>query len=378
MERGFVPVIIILAVLVILGATGSFIVVSQLQKQEKNARPAREDTTPVSKIPGASPAPRSAIFPEPSPPPHEVAAPKPGIEKQMQKPLVETQAPAPGMTPPALFLPVQTSSRLAGLEREITVLYEGGNPIGPDHYARLNGGLDTEVLADADPTLIGKLRGMLQSINPDAVSSTASPQEQSQSPSACANNTQPVLTSDFTDFSKIKKITAPGSPSSEGPKGHSFVWTERERVPVYAPIAMTLDSGAYVKDTAESPAQYLLFFIVKNNCNYQVKFDHIDEPIPSIREQFPNTPAVADSRGKSVSQKIQFQSGDLIGYTAGNLQSGNWDFGLYNVKEKGVLATQYNSYGIHGYAVCWVNFYSTEKQAQYRRLLEGPKLLCSF
>lgn len=46
--------------------------------------------------------------------------------------------------------------------------------------------------------------------------------------------------------------------------------------------------------------------------------------------------------------------------------------------QKSILGTQYSSFGVHGNAVCWVDFYTPEKQKQYRVLLEGPKLLCSF
>ena len=193
-------------------------------------------------------------------------------------------------------------------------------------------------------------------------------------PQACST-ADPVLVADITDFSKIKKITAPGSPSSEGPKGHSFIWTEHQKVPVYAPADMVLDSGSYSKDTAESPAQYLLFFEVKNSCYFKIKFDHIDEPIDSVKQNFPAVPAVGDSRTSVVANKVEFRAGDLVAYTSGTSQAGNWDFGLYNTAQKGALA---DSYSMHAYSVCWVDYYSSEKQVQYRNLLEGPMLVCSF
>lgn len=187
--------------------------------------------------------------------------------------------------------------------------------------------------------------------------------------------TNPVLVADITDFEKIQKITAPGTQSSEGPKGHSFVWTNGQKVPVYAPIAGVLESGAYSKDNESSPAQYLLMFKVKGYCDFQFKFDHIDEPVDVIRSALPTVPKVADSRGTFVTEIIEFNTGDLIGYTKGNIPSGNWDFGLYNMAEKRALK---DSYGLHAYSVCWVDFYSSGKQPQYRSLLEGPKLVCSF
>ncbi len=74
---------------------------------------------------------------------------------------------------------------------------------------------------------------------------------------------------------------------------------------------------------------------------------------------------------------IRIEAGDLIGYTKGNIPSGNWDFGLYDKSKDGVLA-QYGSTGVHRNAICWVDFYSSTKQQSYRSLLEGPKLVCSF
>lgn len=205
--------------------------------------------------------------------------------------------------------------------------------------------------------------------SPIQTQTTATP-----TPEICSND-PPVLVADITDFYKITKITAPGSPSSEGPKGHSFIWTEHQKMPIYAPVDMILDSGSYSKDTADSPAQYLLFFKVKNSCSFQIKFDHIDEPTDSIKQNFSSTPAVGDSSTSFVADKVELKAGDLVGHTSGTLQAGNWDFGLYNTAQKGALA---DSYGIHAYSVCWVDYYSQEKQGQYRALLEGPKLVCSF
>jgi len=188
-------------------------------------------------------------------------------------------------------------------------------------------------------------------------------------------NTDPVLTADITDFSNVQKITAPGSPSSEGPKGHSFIWTENERVPVYAPVDAVLENGAYYT-AGDGATQYILNFRIKNICDFVFRFDHIDETVDSVRNVFPLTPRpTEDTRGEPPTTEISFSAGELIGYTRGTRQAGNWDFGLYNLAKKGALA---DSYGMHSYSVCWVDFYSSEKQTQYRSLLEGSKLVCSF
>ncbi len=212
----------------------------------------------------------------------------------------------------------------------------------------------------------------------EAVIKETPPPPQEKQIASCENDAQPKLTADITDFSKIRKITAPSITSIEGPKGYSFIWTNNMRVPIYAPAAITFISGSYSKDTTDSSAHYLLFFTVKENCNYQIKFDYIDEPVASITEQLPGAPATRDNRTTEAQNKTEFNAGDLIGYTSGTA-AGNWGFGLYNTKEKGVLATQYNSYGPRGYAVCWTDFYTPDiKKQQYRQLLEGPTFVCVF
>ncbi|MBI2109315.1 MAG: hypothetical protein HYT93_04070 [Parcubacteria group bacterium] len=304
---------------------------------------------------------------------------------------------APNTTP-------SVDTTLLNLEREISVLFDAKVAIGEEHYLLILKNLDNAEKEGGNKDTVARLRNMLETIHsyaslsapeesqitttaeeapmPKGVGVPTSPEAsvgEKTEPVSCANDTRPKLTADITDFSKIRKITAPGNASVEGPKGHSFIWTGGARVPIYAPANITLESGSYSKDTESSPAQYLLFFVVQENCNYRVKFDHIDEPITSIREQFSATPAVADSHTSEVVNKIKFNTGDLIGYTSGTVSAGNWDFGMYNLNEEGPLKRVDNVFGIHGYSVCWVDFYSPDvKKYQYRNLLEGTTLVCFF
>lgn len=302
------------------------------------------------------------------------------------RPFLRMSTPAPTPTPTPIPTTTHVSSpagiddlasSFRSIEREVSVLFEAGDIISPDHYQRLSNILNDLQSKSYVLPEIERIRKMLATLNPSTVTSTGSSATPTVSSDSCTNQVSPVLSADITDFSKIKKITAPGSSSAEGPKGHSFIWTDGQRVPLYAPVAATFDSGSYSKDNADSPAQYLLFFALKDHCNFQFKFDHIDEPIGAIKALLPATPQIADSRTTPAAAKIEFKAGDLLGYTNGTRQAGNWDFGLYNTKEEGVLA-QYGSYGMHRYAVCWVDFFSAEKQTRYRNLLEGPRLVCSF
>lgn len=303
-----------------------------------------------------------------------------------QEHLQQISVPASSETRGAGGTSQSLTAQFSVIEQELMQGRASGMLLGEEHYGRIMRDLDELEQQGYSRESIDRLRAIARDLNPilkdkEAPKSPAGTDVQTApttSPGVCADTSPPVLVADITEFGKIRKITAPGSPSHEGPKGHSFIWTEKERVPVYAPLDAVFDSGSYSKDNAESPAQYLLFFTTKENCNFQFKFDHIDEPIAAISAELPRMSAVSDSRTSPAGHRIEFKAGDLVGYTKGTAQAGNWDFGLYNIKEKGVLAVEHNSYGMHGYAVCWVDYYAGEKQAAYRALLEGPRPVCSF
>ena len=285
---------------------------------------------------------------------------------------VPTTKPAPTPKTPNESIQNNLSQKFRTLEDEVTGARQKRSSFTLDHANRILRDLVSLESKGYSKTETERLRQVVYEFTPD-LKKGSNPPAITQS---CIK-ADPTLVADITDVSKIQKITAPGSASSEGPKGHSFIWTNGLMVPVYAPTEVVLDSGSYGKDNADAPAQYILWFIVKGYCNFQVKFDHIDEPVEAIRRNFPSTPKVADSRGTQVSNKVEFKAGDLIGYTKGNIPSGNWDFGMYNFSKDGPLA-QYGSQGSHRNAICWPDFYSSDKRESYRRLLEGPKLLCSF
>lgn len=193
-------------------------------------------------------------------------------------------------------------------------------------------------------------------------------------PASGCSNDRPVLTHDFTDFSKIRQITAPGSPSAEGPKGHSFVWTGGVRVPIYVPINGVLRAGTF--GLQDGVPHYTLIFQVKGSCSFEFRLAHITEPIQSIKDVLPQT-APADSRDVPATAELDFPAGSLVGYTVGNVPSGNWDFGFYDLAKEGSLAAQGAS-GRHRHGLCWVDYYSPEKQPAYQALLTGPTSVCSF
>lgn len=279
------------------------------------------------------------------------------------------------------------AEQFAALEKELLGAKMSGSYLAPAHYERVK--QDLAVLEgggySANETkrlreLALKLAPYLQDQQKTRTPAATTPLFTASSTLAsfpCIGNANPKLTADITDFSKIQRITAPGSPSREGPKGHSFIWTGGQRIPIYAPAPAILDNGFYGADNIDSPFQYGFTFQVKGYCDFQFRFGHIDEPIDIIKAVLPATPKIADSRGTQAASRVEFKAGDLLGYTFGTRQAGNWDFGLYNMSKEGALAG-YGSYGVHKHAVCWVDFYAADKQERYRNLLEGPRTLCSF
>lgn len=311
-----------------------------------------------------------------------LGAKKKAAKKATKKKPTTTKAANPA--PPAVQKSAGVDVSL--LEREINILYTDGKIIGPDHYNRLKSELDSKAAAGANAAKIAKLREWLETVNPAQVKptgSTAPPQNQTEN---CPDDQRPTLTADITDFSKIQKITPPGSPvapdDQDKYKGHSFIWTDYQRVPIYAPTDAILNSVAYQADNASSPYQYVLGLKVKANCNYSIKFDHIDEVIPAIQAVAPaptivNRSNTAPSTEPPKKISIEFKAGDLLGYTQGTRQAGNWDFGFYNTNKEGPLAPL-GAFGLGKHALCWVDYYSSEKQNLYRSLLTGNKLVCSY
>lgn len=329
------------------------------QKQHRDQGPTRDNHTitlspthPLSK----SPSPTSSSRP-PIPSPKQTSTPN----------YIE---PRPNASTPTITLNSSSlKSQFLAIEEELTAAKNSKSVLSMTHYEQIKKDLDSLKSQGYAASEVDRLQKLAIELTPE-IADQNKPVSTTPTQEPCVNS-RPQLTADFTDFSKIQKITAPGSSSSEGPKGHSFIWTNSQRVPIYAPADAILESGAYSRDTEDSPNQYNLTFDIKGSC-FKFRLDHIDEPIDTIRSVLPSTPKVADSRGTAPTKVIEFKAGDLIGYTKGNIPSGNWDFGLYDMSKEGTLA-QYGSYGLHRHSVCWPDYYSTDK---YKKLLEGPKLVC--
>lgn len=189
-----------------------------------------------------------------------------------------------------------------------------------------------------------------------------SPNNPAASNTSCKSNVKPVFTHHITDVKKVNYVVPPPTIGA-GPslKTHGYMGTDHARVPVYAPIDMVLNTGAYFEG-----GPFWLGFEV--SCEVTLRFGHITEPIQTIRDIFPSTPAAPnDSRDQQIKNKISFKAGDLIGYTTGTSQAGNWDMGIYNSatsnKYKGD-PTWGNSW-VYTTAVCPFDYFLPELKAVY-------------
>ncbi|MBI4088240.1 hypothetical protein HY418_02545 [Candidatus Kaiserbacteria bacterium] len=186
---------------------------------------------------------------------------------------------------------------------------------------------------------------------------------------SCVSNPNPVFTRHVTDLSKVERIKPP--PNIAQPSGdlktHSYLETGGKRVPVYAPVDMTLIGGAHYEG-----GPYMFDFRV--SCEVKLRFAHISEPINEIRALFPATPAPADdSRNQQIPHELSFKAGELIAYTVGTSPgAGNWDFGVYNSTKPNKYASdpKYGQSDIWSTAVCPYEYFSDELKAIYRAKLD--------
>lgn len=179
-----------------------------------------------------------------------------------------------------------------------------------------------------------------------------------------------MFTADITDMNRISRITPPGTIFTNGSvvKSHSYLWiADGNDVPVYAPVDMELAAGAFLLE--EGIEQYLLFFDV--SCEVEIKFDHILNPVESIRNVFPKEPALT-SQTSPPSVRVQFKAGELIATTSGTSGAHNWDFGVYNetLYPNPVTNEVANLEEIDKRADCGYDYFSPEKQQTYRNLFQ--------
>lgn len=176
---------------------------------------------------------------------------------------------------------------------------------------------------------------------------------------SCVEN--PIFTKHITDVSKIENIVLPPVISAGNLKTHSYIETNKKKVPIYAPVDMELITGSFYVG-----GPYRLDFQV--GCNVTLRLAHITEPLQDIIVLFPSSPT-QDSKDQEIKQKIKFKAGDLIGYTTGTSQAGNWDFGVYDITKsnKYALDKAWNNSWVYTSAVCPYDYFAKELKQEYSK-----------
>ena len=107
-------------------------------------------------------------------------------------------------------------------------------------------------------------------------------------------------------------------------------------------------------------------------CEAAFYVDHVRTVVDKIGAVASDLPA-GDSRHNAVSPALLFQAGELIGYTGGSSDYGNWDFGVLNTEVWNPLPeTLYNrspNIDKYRYAVCPYQYYDVQMRAHYTELL---------
>lgn len=176
----------------------------------------------------------------------------------------------------------------------------------------------------------------------------------------CASNPSPTFTQDITDMSKVRYIVPPPTMGS-GPslKPHSYIGTDGQNVPVYVPAAVTLKSGSHYIG-----GPYTIEFQV--SCEITMRFGHITNPVDAIKNLLPKEPQPG-SQTQELSP-ISFAAGQLIGYTTGTPQAGNWDFGVYNstVSNRYANDPDWNNSSVYTTAVCPFDYFAPSLKSIYQ------------
>src|SRR3989344_2654532 len=281
--------------------------------------------------------------------------------KRVAEPVAESNA------PPAVNMSFER------LKQELLDAEASGSLLAPEHYDRiihdldiLEGGghstLETAPLRTLAAKLAPHITDQRKSQDPPTqiVSNpplaVTSPQPTTPN---CKNDPLPTFTHHITDMSRVNYIGPPPTMGA-GPslKPHSYIGTDHARVPVYAPTALTLQSGSHY-----TGGPYMMDF--KASCEVTVRFGHITEPVDAIKQLLPNEPA-QDSRTQELAP-VAFAAGELLGYTTGTEAAGNWDYGVFNSATSNRYANdpEWNNSSTYTTAVCPFDYFVSDLRSAY-------------
>ena len=180
------------------------------------------------------------------------------------------------------------------------------------------------------------------------------------------------------DISNIQYVTSPGSIIQGHFKTHSYINFKKPKANISSPF----DGEVYdaVKYLQENKVQYT--FMLRNDCNLLVMFDHISHPIEEIAEQLKGKPQ-EDTRSQGNFKPFDVKQGDSLGYTDGNGVQKQFDFGVYDLDiTNDYTGTKYQDLVSQSekyvYATCPFD-YLEESQEYYGLISKGsPEYFCKL
>lgn len=196
---------------------------------------------------------------------------------------------------------------------------------------------------------------------PSAGSKSETPTQPQSGALTCTSNKSPTFTNHITNMTKVTKVSPPPMLLGSGLKTHSYL-SVTGKVPVYAPAAATLESGAYYLE-GNPGGEYILTFDV--SCEVRFRFDHVVSPVQKIRDALNQSPQ-SDTRSNKPTQTVSVAAGEQIGETTGTVNL-VWDFGVYNSATTNKYAGDptYNSSDIYTTAVCPFDYFSAAMRTAY-------------
>ena len=194
--------------------------------------------------------------------------------------------------------------------------------------------------------------------------------------------TRPVFTRDVIDLDQVQVVvpigqqTAFGGVLSVRSYVHSKPSLHGQRLPLYAPVDMTLVQAAYYKigdDPAYKP-EYSLFFDA--GCEIQVQLYHVKGVVGAVASVTPKEP-VPSSAGQPV-KATPVKAGEQIGWYEGEAgKSVAFDFRVEDSRHTNTFINQArftSSPGASGelHAVCPYDFYAGAQRASWLAKLGAP------
>ncbi|MDP2665984.1 MAG: hypothetical protein Q8P05_00580 [Candidatus Diapherotrites archaeon] len=194
------------------------------------------------------------------------------------------------------------------------------------------------------------------------------------------NCDNPIFTAYFVDPKYVQKVGQVGVVHGSGlyivERSYVSVKIEfsGEKIPVYAPVDLTLRSGSHYQNPAASNTalpDYALWFDA--GCGVEVNLAHLKEVVDPIAKQL--LQVKTDSRSSQLTP-ITFRAGDIIGHFIHNEGDvAGFDF---IVRDKKVINEFINPERYSGNrasnllnGVCPYDYYESEKKQEYYNLLGG-------